>query len=162
MNDVATAEPTTAIALHSTFHVERDYPQSPARVFRAFADKDMVRRWRVEDDGCDVHEFTFDFRIGGHEISRFSFGGGPEIRLDAEFHDIVPDRRIVFSYRMGMAANPFSASLTTIEFTPSGNGTRLTYTEQLAMLDGTDSAAGREEGCRQLLAKLAAELDRRG
>jgi uncharacterized protein YndB with AHSA1/START domain len=162
MNDIATAEAPAATALHSTFHVERDYPQSPARVFRAFADKDMVRRWRVEDEGCVVHEFSFDFRIGGHEVSRFSFGGGPEIRLDAEFHDIVPDQRIVFAYRMGMGANPFSASLTTIELVPSGSGTRLTYTEQVAMLDGTDSAAGREEGCRQLMEKLAAELDRQG
>lgn len=161
MNDIATVEAKAAAALHSTFHVERDYPQSPARVFRAFADKDMVRRWRVEDEGCEVHEFTFDFRVGGHEVSRFSFGGGPEIRLDAEFHDIVPGQRIVFAYRMVMGVSIFSASLTTIDLTPSGTGTRLTYTEQVAMLDGTDSAAGREEGCRHLLGKLAAQLDRR-
>lgn len=162
MSNIATADAETRAALHSTFHVERDYPQSPARVFRAFADKDMVRRWRVEDDGCDVHEFTFDFRIGGHEISRFSFAGGPEIRLDAEFQDIVPDQRIVFAYRMGIGPNPFSASLTTIELMPSGTGTHLVYTEQVAMLDGSDSAQGREEGCRLLLEKLAAELDGRG
>lgn len=124
MNEIATVE-AKAAALHSTFHVERDYPQSPARVFRAFADKDMVRRWRVEDEGCEVHEFTFDFRVGGHEVSRFSFGGGPEIRLDAEFHDIVPGQRIVFAYRMVMGVSTFSASLTTIELTPSGTGTRL-------------------------------------
>lgn len=159
MTDILTAE---AQALHSTFFVERDFPQSPSRVFRAFADKEIVRRWRVEDDGCQVHEFAFDFRIGGREVSRFSFGGGPEIRLDAEFQDIVPDRRIVFTYRMGVGPNPFSASLTTIEFAAHGNGTRLSYTEQLAMLDGTDSAAGREEGCRLLMEKLASELDRQG
>src|ERR1700676_507888 len=88
--------------IHSTFRIERTYPQPVARVFHAFADKEMVRRWRVEDEGCKVHEFTFDFRVGGNEVSRFSFGEGPEIRLDAQFHDIVPDRRIVFAYRMAM------------------------------------------------------------
>jgi len=162
MTDTLVAEPRAQAALHSSFFVERDFPQSPARLFHAFADKEMVRRWRVEDEGCAVHEFAFDFRIGGHEVSRFSFGGGPEIRLDAEFQDIVEDQRIVFTYRMGIGSSPFSASLTTIEFAPHASGTRLSYTEQLAMLDGTDSAAGREEGGRQLLEKLARELDRQG
>ena len=149
-------------ANHATFQVERIYRQPPAKVFRAFADKETVRRWRIEGEGCMVHEFTFDFRIGGREVSRFSFGDGPEIRLDAEYQDIVPDRRLAFSYRMGMGANPFSASLTTIEMIPSGSGTRLTYTEQLTLFDGSDSAQGREEGCRLLMESLAAELDRQG
>jgi len=144
--------------MHSTFRIERAYPQSPSRVFNAFADKAIVRRWRVEDEGCEVHEFTFDFRVGGCEVSRFSFAGGPEIRLDAQFQDIVPDRRIVFAYRMAMGPAPFSVSLTTVEFVSAGGGTLLTYTEQGAFLDGPDSAKGREDGCRGLLEKLAAEL----
>ena len=118
----------------------------------------MVRRWRVEGEGCLVHEFTFDFRVGGSEVSRFSFMGGPEIRLDAQFQAIVPDQRIVFTYRMSMGAVPLSASLTTVELVPSGGGTRLVFTEQGAYFDGVDSAKGREEGCRALLEKLAAEL----
>src|SRR5579863_6787725 len=141
--------------IHSTFRIERTYPQSPARVFFAFADQAMVRRWRVESEGSKVHEFSFDFRIGGSEVSRFTFGDGPEIRLDAQFQDIVPDRRIVFVYRMAMGPNPFSASLTTVDLVPSGDGTRLTYTEQGAFFDGIDSAQGREEGCRGLMEKLA-------
>lgn len=145
---------------HTTFQIVRTYPQPPSKVFRAFADKEIVRRWRIESEGCVVHEFTFDFRIGGSEVSRFSFGGGPEIRLDAEFQDIIPDRRIAFTYRMAMGANPFSASLTTVEMVPSGSGTRLIFTEQLAIFDGSDSAQGREEGCRSLMESLAAELDR--
>jgi len=146
--------------IHSTFTIERTYPQSCARVFHALSDKEMVRRWRVEGEGCDVREFTFDFRLGGSEVSRFCFQGGPEIRLDAQFQDIIPDRRIVFSYRMAMGPNPFSASLTTVELTPAGEGTRLTYTEQGAFFDGFDSAQGREHGTRALLESLANELQK--
>ena len=152
------SQPSSVI--HSTFRIERKYPQSPARVFRAFADKESVRRWRVEDEGCKVREFTFDFRVGGGEVSRFSFMGGPEIRLDAQFQDIVADSRIVFSYRMGTAAGPFSASLTTVELAPIGAGALLTYTEQGVFFDGADSARGREKGARGLLEKLAVELER--
>ena len=143
---------------HSTFRIERTYPQSPEKVFRAFQDKETVRRWRVEDEGCQVHEFSFDFRIGGSEVSRFSFPGSPEIRLDAQFQDIVPGSRIVFTYRMAVGDKPMSASLTTVELSPSGPGTLLVFTEQGAFFDGMASAAEREQGCRLLLDKLARQL----
>ena len=32
--------------VHGTFRIERAYPQPPAVVFSAFADKAKVRRWR--------------------------------------------------------------------------------------------------------------------
>ena len=158
MTDSALASQGTS-TVHETFRIERIYRQSASRVFWAFTDKSMVRRWRVESDGCEVHEFTYDFRVGGSEVSRFSVSGGPEIRLDGQFQDIVQDRRIVFSYRMGIGPHPFSVSLTTVEFVPSGGGTRLIYTEQGAYFDGMDSARGREHGCRELLEKLAGELE---
>ena len=56
--------------------------------------------------------------------------GGPEIRNDAQFHFIVPDRRIVFTYRMAMGEAPISVSLSTIEIEPAGDGTRFVFTEQ--------------------------------
>lgn len=84
-----------------------------------------------------MHEFAFDFRIGGSEVSRFSFQDGPEIRLDAH-----------------------SASVTTVELVPSGNGTLVIYTEQGAFFDSADSAQGREEGCRGLLDSLAVALQK--
>ena len=93
-------------------------------------------------------------------MSRFSFKGSPEIRLDAQFQDIIPDQRIVFTYRMAMGPTPFSVSLTTVELAPSGSGTQLTYTEQGAFMDGVDSAKGREDGSRGLLERLAAELQK--
>ncbi|MET2831769.1 SRPBCC family protein [Mesorhizobium shangrilense] len=159
MNQIAPVKDEHSV-IHSTFTIERTYPQSPERVFFAFADKAMVRQWRIEGDGFTIAEFSFDFCVGGSEVSRFSFGGGPEIRLDAQFQDIVPNQRIVFSYRMAIGTQPLSASLTTIELTPSGEGTRLTYTEQGAFFDGADSVKGREEGTRGLLETLASHLQK--
>jgi uncharacterized protein YndB with AHSA1/START domain len=140
------------------FNIERKYPVPPARVFFAFADQATKRRWLIEGEGWEVFDFTSDFRVGGSDMSRFSFRGGPEVRNDTQFQDIVPDRRIVFSYRMTVGAKPLSASLVTVELVPSGNGTLMRYTEQGAYFDSADSAQGREEGTRQLLEKLADEL----
>jgi uncharacterized protein YndB with AHSA1/START domain len=143
---------------HSTFTIERQYPVPPARVFFAFADHATKRRWLIEGEGWEVYEFTSDFRVGGSDMSRFSYKGGPEIRNDTQYQNIVPDRRIVFSYRMTIGDRPLSASLVTVQFNAAAGGTLMTYTEQGAYFDGADAAKGREEGSRGLLEKLAAEL----
>ena len=86
--------------VHSTFSIERTYPSRPARVFAAFSNQATKRRWFVEGEGWEIDEFTLDFRVGGHEISRFRFKGGPPMGNDMIYLDIVPDRRIVFAYTM--------------------------------------------------------------
>ena len=53
----------------------------------------------------------------------------------------------------------FSASLATIEFTPEGNGTRLSYVEQDSFLDGQYGLADCEAGCRSRLETLTGEVE---
>jgi uncharacterized protein YndB with AHSA1/START domain len=145
---------------HATFSVERIYPQSSALVFAAFADEATKRRWFAEGEGWEIFEYTLDFRVGGAETSRFRYGDGPEVRMDAMVQDIIPDRRIVLVYRMAMGPKPLSVSLATVELAASRDGTRLTYTEQGAYFDaGIASAKGHEEACRGMLEKLAVELE---
>jgi uncharacterized protein YndB with AHSA1/START domain len=146
-------------AVHSTFRIERAYAAPPAGVFRAFAEAEAKRRWFVEGEGWEVLEYTADFRVGGREHSRFRFGDGPAIENETVFLDIVPDARLIFAYRMASGAGPMSASLTTIELVPQGSGTLLVQTEQGAYLDGADDGTEREEGWRELLEKLAGEVE---
>lgn len=144
---------------HGSFTLTRSYAHSPERVFRAFADKAVKRRWFVEGEGWIVHAYEMDFRVGGREASRFQFGDGPQVINEGVYHDIVENRRIVLSYRMAMAnAPPFSVSLVTIEFAPEAGGARLTHTEQGAYYNGPDDIKGREEGSRELLDALEKEL----
>jgi uncharacterized protein YndB with AHSA1/START domain len=131
-------------------------------VFEAFANPATKRRWFAEGDGWEVFEFTLDFRTGGTETSRFSFQGGPEVRNDTQFQDVSPNRRIVLPYRMTMGEKLLSVCLATVELTPVGSGTRLSYTEQGAHFEGgADLAKGHEEGARQLLERLVAAIDGR-
>jgi uncharacterized protein YndB with AHSA1/START domain len=143
---------------HSTFSVERTYPSPPARVFAAFSNQATKRRWFAEGEGWQVDEFTLDFRVGGYEISRFRFKGGAPMGNDTIYLDIVPDQRIVIAYTMTVADMRISVSLATMEFTRSGGGTRLVYTEQGAFFEGEHAAKQRENGCRWLLEQLADEL----
>ena len=147
---------------HATFTIERSYPHAPARVFMAFSDTKAKRRWFAEGEGWEIEAFDADFRVGGQEKSRFRFKGGPQISNDTVYQDIVPDQRIIIAYSMAIGENRISSSLATMEFEPEGGGTKLTFTEQGAFLDGHDNVASREEGTRELLEALGRELDRKG
>ena len=148
---------TNRSVTHATFVLERTYPASPARVFAAWADPGVKSRWFAAD--AAPTEFGLDFRVGGREINR---GLGPDGRTytyEARYQDIVPDQRIVYAYDMYLDDTRISVSLGTVQIEPAGSGTRLTYTEQGAFLDGHDTPEAREHGTRELLDALGRVLE---
>lgn len=144
--------------VHASFTIERSYAASPARVFAAFADPAQKRRWFAEGEGWEVERFDVDFRVGGHERSRFRFQGGPPITNDSVYQVIQPNECIILAYAMAIDGTPLSGSLLTMEFVPEGTGTKLVFTEQGAYLDGKDGPINREKGSRELLETLAKML----
>jgi uncharacterized protein YndB with AHSA1/START domain len=144
--------------VHDTFAIEREYDAAPARVFAAWADPAAKARWFGSQ--AEGGKFELDFRVGGTEINSGTGPGGSAITFEALYQDIVPDQRIVYSYDMHMDGTRISVSLATVEFKPSGGGTRLIFTEQGAFLDGHDIPAQREQGTGGLLDALGEELKR--
>ena len=145
---------------HATFAIERRYAASPARVFAAWSDPAIKSRWFGGPDDWESGKYALDFRVGGHERSGGGPPGGPVYTYEAVYQDIVPDQRIVSTYVMHLDENRISVSLATVELKPDGAGTRLVYTEHGAFLDGFDKPALREQGTRELLDALGAELQR--
>ncbi len=143
---------------HATFTVERHYESEPEVVFAAFSDPEKKRRWFAAGERSTVDDYTMDFSVGGFEKSRFRFKDGSSMTNDTVFMDIVENVRIISAYWMTVDGEPISASLSTIEFKPEKNGTRLIFTEQATFLDGKDQAEQREGGTRWLLEQLAAFL----
>ena len=144
---------------HATFVIERSYPASPARVFQAFANPELKRRWFGAEEMRDGHH-ELDFRVGGQEIARGGSPDGPVHTYIATYQEIVSDQRIVTTYSMDMGQTRISASVATVELTPEGNGTRMVFTEQGAFLDGHDTPEQREHGTRVLLDNLGKFLER--
>ena len=63
--------------VHDTFVIEHSYPVPPARVFAAFADDEVKRRWFLLDEGLAVTDvYQNDFRIGGKETTTTCGGRG--------------------------------------------------------------------------------------
>lgn len=145
-------------AVHATFCIEREYPASPARVFKAFADPKAKAMWFGGPEEWEQGERSMDFRVGGREVNAGGPKGGAQHRFEAQYWDIVPNERIIYAYDMRLDERRISVSVTTVELKPTAAGTRLTFTEQGAYLDGWDFPEQREIGTRDLLDKLGAAL----
>lgn len=146
-------------AVHDRFTLERTYPHAPAKVFAAFATEEGKRRWFSHpSEDWDLVERSFDFSVGGIETIEANWKTGRNTRMDAVYHDIVPDRRIVYAYRMRIDGTPISVSLTSIELTPDGAGTRLTLVEHGIYLDGYEDKGSREHGVGWQMDKLGETL----
>jgi uncharacterized protein YndB with AHSA1/START domain len=152
---------TARTAQHGTIRLERRYKATAARVFAAWAEPKARAKWDVPGRWV-IAEQTFDFREGGHELKRFGPKDDPRLVADTLYLDIVPQRRIVFSYSMTSRGTPISVSLTTVEISPApssgGRNTHLLLTEQVAFLDGNDNAVNREEGLASMLDKIGETL----
>ena len=132
---------------HATFVVERVYDASPDRTFAAWSDPQAKARWY----GDPERGLELDFRIGGWERHRGTLPDGREYAYEAVYRDIVPGRRIVYTYDMLLDGIRISVSLATAEFEPERDGTRLVFTEQGAFLDGHEMPARRKQGMGSLL-----------
>jgi uncharacterized protein YndB with AHSA1/START domain len=144
---------------HSTFTVERRYPAAIERVFRALSDKDAKSKWFVGPSEWRRERYEMDFRVGGRERLVGAVPGQAPHSFDAVYFDIVENRRIIYAYDMHAAEERISVSLATIELAPDGAGTKLTFTEQGAFLEGYDDPATRELGTRGLLDQLGQSLE---
>lgn len=159
--------PSSGRVLHGSLRLVRDLPAQPERAFAAFSDLQIRARWFRLPGEPDPGGHRLDFRVGGHEMvgSTFAVSGTPEhIEYRSQFLDIVENERIVCSADLVIDDRRRSLSLLTVELAPQPTGTRLTYTEQYALLaftgDGSDAVAEREGGTSLLLNRLPALLAR--
>jgi len=139
------------------FTVERRYDARPARVFAAFADRELKQRWMGCDDVRSPVIERLDFQVGGREVSRGGGQDGAEHLFEGRYLDIVDGRRLVFAFVMHVGGRKLSASIATVEVLADGDGTRLWFTEQ-GVYFGEDGWAEREEGTAAGLDQLGAWL----
>lgn len=148
--------------IHSTFVIERNYPQSPQRVYAAFAQPARKRRWYAEGDH-EIQEFEMEFRVGGSERFSYRFKeghpiAGSAIANESNYQDIVPEKRIVTTTRMSLNEKPILVAVLTLEFAATATGTNLVFTNQGTYIDWPDGPGMIEHGWRTLFDRLGKEL----
>jgi len=151
-------QPTRTVA-HATFHLERSYEASPARVWQALTDPAAKAQWfGAPADQVEILDRAMDVRPGGRKRLKGRWGGGVVSTYDATYYDVIEQVRLVYCYEMHLDDRKISVSVATVQLQPDGKRTRLTLTEQGAFLDGYDDAGSRERGTRDLLDALGRTL----
>ncbi len=139
--------------VHATFTIERTYPLPPDLVFSAWADQKVKARWFAGNPSG----YELDFRPGGVERNSVVHDG-KRITWESLYREIVPDERIVYASVLAEDDLVATASLTTVEFVPDADGTRLVLVEAGAYLDGREQPAWREHGTGDWLDALGRYL----
>jgi uncharacterized protein YndB with AHSA1/START domain len=122
-------------------------------VFSAWADPAAKARWFAGPDSG--HEL--DFRVGGREVN-YGRHEGALLTFESFYRDIVSGARIVYTSTLSADETLSTVSLTTVELSPTADGTRLVLTEQGTYLDGLEQPSWREQGTSDWLDALGAEL----
>jgi uncharacterized protein YndB with AHSA1/START domain len=138
---------------HVTFTLERTYPVPPSRVFTAWAEPQAKQRWFAGPGA----EHDLDFRVGGREVAR-GVHDGQVLTFESTYRDIVVDQRIVYTSTLSAGPRVSTVSITTVEFIPDSDSTRLVLTEQGTYLDELEQPSWRQQGTAGQLDTLATEL----
>ncbi|MDA8110564.1 MAG: SRPBCC domain-containing protein [Betaproteobacteria bacterium] len=106
--------------------IERRYPATPEKVWRAWTDPQALRRWFGPGEGEPVSAADVDLRVGGRY--RIVFGGadGTAHECAGVYKEIVPNRKLVFTWSWPRTT-PERVSLVTITLTQIGSGTELVF-----------------------------------
>jgi uncharacterized protein YndB with AHSA1/START domain len=139
--------------------MERTYAASPASVFNAWADPQLRRLWGTPSEEVEIRNDAADFRVGGEDIQSCLVGGEVVATVVGRYHDIVADRRIIYTEVISEAGVLLGVSLVSAEFLPSGTGTRLVLTLQTVAVEGSDLLEGVAAGWSGALDRLAQQLD---
>jgi uncharacterized protein YndB with AHSA1/START domain len=145
---------------HSTFVIERSFSAPVEKVFAAWSDLALKRKWSSCHDDWRCEEHRLDFRIDGLEVNITIEPSGVVHTMRARFLDIVPDERIVYAYDMLLDDTRISVSLVTVVFERARTRTKMNFTEQVVFLDARADVEERREGTEVGLARIEQAIPR--
>lgn len=155
----------TAIADTSATHVleiVRTLDAPPALVFEAWTSAEHAQHWwypRQDSEDFRCVSFEMDFRVGGAWRYCIRSPKGVDTWAHGTYREIVPGKRLVFSFQWEWGSQPSPDTIITVSFEPEGRDrTRLTFRQEaFASSDMRDAHAG---GWGAVLDRLGEFVDR--
>jgi uncharacterized protein YndB with AHSA1/START domain len=146
---------TDVSTFHHTIAVKRTYAAARERVFAAWTDANALARWYLPGDSTwSSRIVAHDFRVGGAKQIAFGPRGEIPFTEDCRYEDIVMDQRLCYSMTIARSQQRLTTSMVTVQFVRRGQGTEVTVTDQLVILDGGDTRVDRERGWGETLDRL--------
>ena len=137
----------------NTLELRRTIKAPVEKVFKAWTEPEQISQWF----GCDkVSELrvTQDFRVGGqYRMDVVNCDDGNPKAVYGTFKEIVPNKKLVYSWTNGSVEFPADDTLVSIEFIAKGNETEIHLVHSNFALD--KSVEGHTLGWQQCFDKLA-------
>jgi uncharacterized protein YndB with AHSA1/START domain len=132
--------------------LKRRLKAPPSQVYSAWTDPKKIARWFGPRDTAQASVAAeIDLRVGGHYRISFTSEGGEQHQVGGVYREVVPNRRLVFSW--AWHSTPERASLVSITLAPDGEtGTLLTL--QHEQFFDEKARDGHERGWAGTLEKL--------
>jgi len=138
--------------------VRRLLAASPARVFAAFAEASLVRRWLTPSPDVVLDVVEFDFRVGGKYRFAYRVPGRGTMMVNGVYRTIDPPSTIMFSWDIEPPDEHAGVrSEVTVTLTPNGSGTDLLIRH--ARLTAPGARERHAAGWRGALDHLAAVVE---
>lgn len=136
--------------------VTRRFAASPADVYRAHVEPDLIQQWMLGPEGWEMTECRSDPRPGGK--IKFAWSNGPDqaFSLTGEYLTIEPGERIVHVERMHIP-DPTPDNHVETTFAVEGAGTLLTL--RMTLPDAATRKAMLETGMEQGMEASYARID---
>ena len=103
--------------------IRRRIAASPQKIFAAWTQPEKIMRWWGTKDATTLRAET-DLKPGGRYAVGFRTPDGEEHNVGGVYREIVPDRKLVFTW--AWRSTPERESLVTILIEPDGAGAWLT------------------------------------
>jgi uncharacterized protein YndB with AHSA1/START domain len=132
--------------------VTREFDAPRHLVYRAWTTPELVRRWWAGRRG-EVTLIEMDLRVGGTWRYVLVAEGGMEVAFHGEYHEIVPNERIVWTeiYEGLPDAPEDHAAVNTLTFTEVDGRTTINLLTELKSREDRDAilASGMEVGMQE-------------
>jgi uncharacterized protein YndB with AHSA1/START domain len=116
------------MAAKPSLALKRRFKASPAQLFQAWTQPQKMIRWWGVTGHCSTPVAETDLRVGGRFRVQFHTPDGELHRVSGIYREIVPDRRLVFSW--AWQSTPERESQVTVDLKPDSDGTVLTLTHE--------------------------------
>lgn len=130
--------------------IVRRIKASPARVYAAITEPTQMIQWWGPDAGPTLRAEA-DVRPGGRFSVVFRLLNGQEYNPTGVYREVVPDRKLVFTWELPGAPEP--DTLVTFELVPIDGGTELTLRHE--RLPDEEACRSHEQGWNGFLDKLS-------
>lgn len=119
----------STVAAKRALKITHTYAAPPEKVFRAWTDPEVMKRWFAPSDEFSVPEVAVDARAGGRYRIVMRAPDGEYHRVGGVYRAVDPPRKLVFTW--AWESTPERESLVTVEFNAAGVGTELVVIHEL-------------------------------